>query len=221
MAILVLFFIILIGIVFAINVYVYENSDFSKTTGHPFISVWTNGKVRFLYKLSQKLNKVNGEYKLLSNIALPESERKVDYLLLHQSGIYIINAKDPGGWIYGNEQDIQWAQVLENGQMSTFPNPVLDNKLKINGVKKYIPEVDKDLFQSLIIFGNHCSFKKIEVHSLDVEVMKIHELESYWKNRMDQVLTKDQIMAIYSKLKPYVIPKQSKENGLLKDVASS
>lgn len=217
---LVLFFIVFLGILFAINVYVYENSQFSKITGHSFRSVWTNGKVRFLYKLSQKLNKVNGEYRLLSNIALPESERKVDYLLLHPSGIFVINAMNRSGWIYGNEQDVQWAQVLESGRMETFQNPIMDNMLKINDVRKYIPEVEKELFQSLIIFNDSCSFKKIAINSLSVDVIKSNELKTFWKNN-EQALTKDQLSAIYSKLEPYVIQKHSKEKAMIKEVASS
>ncbi|MFC7685991.1 nuclease-related domain-containing protein [Ureibacillus sp. GCM10028918] len=217
---LVLTFIIFMGILFAISVYIYENSQFSQITGHSFTSVWTNKKVGFLYKLSQKLNKVNGKYKLLFNIALPESERIIDYLLLHQSGIYIINPKGHSGWIYGSEQDFQWGQVLENTQMNTFKNPIIENKLKMDGVKKYIPEVDKDLFQSLVIFSNNCSFKKIEVHSPDVDVIKINELKTFWKDRIEHSLSKEQMMAIYSKLEPHVIKKSSKEKVGLKDAAS-
>ncbi|WP_240758507.1 nuclease-related domain-containing protein [Lysinibacillus sp. SGAir0095] len=218
---LVLFFIVFIGILFAVNVYVYENSEFSKLTGHSLLSVWTNKEVRFLYKLAQKLKKVKGELKILYNIALPQSEWKIDFILLHQSGIYVINAKRSSGWIYGSEQDLQWAQVLENGQMNTFRNPIIENKLKIDDVKKYNPEVSNDLYQSLVVFNKNCSFKKVEIRSQDVDVFKIDELKTFWNDRMDHILTKDQMMSIYSNLETYMIKKPTKEKAPFKDAASS
>ncbi len=209
------------GILFAINVYIYENSQFSKITGYSFTSIWTSKKLGFLYKISQKFNKVNGEHKLLLNIVLPESGRKVDYLLIHQSGIYVINAMNHNGWIYGNEDDVQWAKALENGQLVTFRNPIMENSLKIEDVKKYMPEVEKDVFQSLVVFSNSCSFKKIEVHSPDVDVIKTHELGNFWKDKNEHALTKEQISDIYSKLEPYVNQNQSKEKAMLKDTVSN
>lgn len=217
---LVLCFIVFIGILFAVNVYVFENSQFSKITGHSFISAWMNKRIRFLYKLTQKLTKVNGEKKLLVNIVLPESERKIDFILLHQSGMYVINAKQPGGWIYGNEQDIHWAQVLENGKMNKIYNPIIETKILIADLEKYIPEIDKDLYHSMIVFNNNCSFKKIEVNSPEVDVLKINELKIFWENRMDQSFTKDQMMSIYSSLEPYMQKKQPKEMPL-KNAASN
>lgn len=221
MTILVLFFIVFMGILFAINVYIYENSQFSKMTGYSFTSVWTSKKLRFLYKISQKFNKVNGDKKLLINIALPESGRKIDYLLLHSSGIYVVEAMNHSGWIYGNEHDIQWAKAMENRQLDTFRNPIMDNRLKIDDLKKLIPGSEKGLFQSLIIFSNSCSFKKIELHSPDVDVIKIHELSNFWKNKNEPALTKEQIQEIYSNIEPYIIQKQLKETATLKDAVSS
>ncbi len=217
---LVLFFIVFFGILVAVYVYLYENSQFSKVTGHAFTSVWTNKEVRFLYKIAQNLKKVNGEFKLLFKIALPESGREIDYILLHPSGVYVINAKHPSGWIYGKEQDIQWAQVFENGHMNTFQNPIIENALKIDDLKRHIPEVNEALLQSLIVFNNNCSFKKIEVNSADVEVMKIDELKSFWKDKMEDALTKEQIMSIYSKLEPFTIKNQPKPKAPLKDASA-
>jgi len=218
---LVLFFIVLIGILLAVNVYVYDNSQFSKITGHSLIAVWLNKEVRFFYKIAQKLKKVNGESKLLFNIVLPESEHKIDYLFLHQSGVYVVSAVNLSGWINGNERDFQWAQVLERGQMNKFQNPIIENKLQMMDVKQYIPDIDKELFHSLIVFNNSCSFKKIEVHSPEVEVIKINEIKTFWEDREDHVLSKDQLMALYTKLDPYMQSKQPKEKMPAKDATSN
>ncbi|MCM3388716.1 nuclease-related domain-containing protein [Ureibacillus chungkukjangi] len=214
---LVLFFIVFIGILFAVSIYVYDNSQFSKITGHSFISVQTNKEVRFLYKLAKNLKKVDGDNQLLFNIDLPQSEWKIDCIFLHESGIYVINAKYSSGWIYGDDQDIKWAQALENGKMNKFPNPIIENKLKIQEVKKAIPEVREDLYQSLVVFNNDCSFKKIELHSEDVDVLKIDELKAFFENRIDSALTKNEIISIHSKIEPYMVKKQPKEKAALKD----
>ena len=219
---LVLCFIVFLGILLAVSIYIYDNSQFSKITGNSFLSVMTNKKVGFLYKLAQKLKKVNGDNQLLFNIVLPQSEWKIDCIFLHESGIYVINAKYSSGWIYGGDKDIQWAQALENGKMNTFPNPIVENKLKINEVKKAIPEVREDLYRSLIVFNNNCSFKKIELHSEDIDVLKVDELKAYFdNNRTEHALTQNEMTSIYSKIEPYMIKKQPKEKVSAKDAASS
>ena len=220
MAMLVLFFIVIIGVLVAVSIYVYENTQFSKRTGHSFTSVWTDKEIRFLYKLSRKLSKVDGEFKLVLNVVLPGSERNIDYLLLHQSGVYVVSAVNLSGWIHGSEHDFHWAQVQEQGQMNTFQNPIIENKLQVMDVKQYLPEVSKDLFHSLIVFNDRCSFKKIEVHSPEVEVVKINEVKSFWRERDEQALSKDELMVLYTKLEPYMQTRQPKEKIPAKDATS-
>lgn len=200
----VLCIVVIIGILFAVSLYLYENSQFSKITGYSYFSLWNNNKIRYTYKLSRLLKKVNGEHKILFNLVLPSSGRKIDALLIHKSGLYVIHAKQLGGWIYGNEKDIHWAQVLQRDRLNKFNNPIIENKLRIIDLKQNLPEVNKELYHSLIVFDGSCSFKKIEIYSNFVDVVKTHELKSLWKMELEERLTKEDINKVYKTLEPYM-----------------
>ncbi|RHW34950.1 NERD domain-containing protein [Lysinibacillus yapensis] len=219
---LILFFLVLMGILFAIALYVYENSPFSRLTGNSFSTIWTDQEIRFLYRVSQKLKKINGQYEVLFNIAFPHSDRKIDALLILRSGLYIIEAKRMRGWIYGKETDVQWAEALERGGMTKFQNPVVESKLEIMRLKDHLPEVSKELFHSLIVFNDQCSFKNIEIHSSDVDVIKLNELPEYFSNIghiKDDLLTTEEMKGIANTLKPFM-EKNPKEKASVNNVTS-
>lgn len=216
----VLFIIVFMGILFAISLYLYDNSHFSKITGYSYFTLWTDKKIRYTYKFSQLLNKANGEYKLLFNIVLPKSGEKIDALLIHQSGLYVIDAIQLEGWIYGKEQDVQWAQVLQHDSLNKFKNPIMENNIKMMELKQALPDVNKEHFHSLIVFTNHCSFNKIEIHSNQVDVIKANELKTFWKSETEEKLTKDDIIKIYQSLESYMSFKQGLNNVHLNNVTS-
>lgn len=214
MAIYVLFFIIFFGIFLAISVYLYENSQYSKQTGFPFLMLLADSEIRFQYRVSQKLKKTTGQYKVLFNIILPQGERKIDVLLIHSSGLHVMAAKKMGGWIYGRERDFQWAQVLERGQMRKFQNPVIENRLEMMNLQSSLPGVNEEFFHSLIVFDESCSFKNIELHSANAEVIKINELPVYlerFADVMEETLTIEEITNITSKLEPFANKQINKE----------
>ncbi|MFC5560029.1 nuclease-related domain-containing protein [Ureibacillus thermophilus] len=115
MAILFLTIFIVIGILFAFRVYTYENSEFRKITGYSLFTVLTNLHIKNTYLLVQSLKYLQGEYKLLLNLAFPtmDGKRILDAMVIHESGIYVFNIQHKNGWIYGREQDDQWVQATD------------------------------------------------------------------------------------------------------------
>ena len=51
--------------------------------------------------------------------------------MIHEKGIFVIESKNYSGWIFGNERDKKWTQVLANGDKNYFFNPILQNKIHI------------------------------------------------------------------------------------------
>lgn len=206
MAIWVLIILIIIGISFAVSLYLYDNSNFSKITGFSYFKLWTDSKIRYTYKLMKALHKAKGEHRILLKVKIPVNGYSVviDAILLHESGIYVINQMQCGGWIYGREQDAEWAQALHKNQLNKFDNPVLSNKKMIFALKELLPEVERDVFLSLIVFTDNCSFNKIEIQSKNVDVIKTKELNHYWSWDMERKITIDQIEKIYNSLEKYM-----------------
>lgn len=219
-AILILFIGILIGILFMISLYMYDNSEFSKITGFSFFSLWIDKKVRLTYNIARALQSVNGDNKILLNVVLPTSGKKVDAVLVHESGIYVIDVKKLGGWIYGREQDSLWAQVLHKDKLNQFDNPIIENKLSVFELKEMLPNLNRDDFHSLIVFTDICSFHKIEIQSKNVDVLKEDELKKYWKHKKEK-LSVEEINKIYNALEKYMDFKETAKQPSINNITAN
>ena len=174
-----LFFLILgIAIVgyFAISIYRHDNTSFYKLTGYSYFDLWTDKKVRATHHLVKALDAVKGPHKILVNLEVPSNETllPIDAVLLHESGIYVIKVKAMTGWVNGRERDIQWTQLL--------------------------PEMTAELFETIVIFTNDCSFQQVEIQSEDVDVIKASELKNWVGSLSGQRLTETEIQSIYAAL---------------------
>lgn len=214
MAIWFLIALIIIGVFFAIRIYIYENSEFSKITNFSLFNVWTNSDIKGLYKLCKSINKLQGEKRVLLNILLP-NESTIDAVVVHESGIYVINIKNMNGWIYGREQDAEWAQALyKKEKLNKFDNPIIDIKKVIFDLKDILKN-EKELFRSVVVFTNDSTLKKVVTNSENVSVLHMRELNDYWTNRTGQQLTKEDTDKIYSSLEPFmVVQKNSKQSNM-------
>lgn len=221
MAISIVLIAIIIGMLFLFALYMYDNSQFSKITGYSLIDLWTDSKIKILYKIVQALPKENGDYKILYNLILPNTNRKVDMVILHEAGLFVIDIRNLGGWIYGREQDSLWAQALHKDKLIKFNNPIIDNKLAILDLIEAIPNLTRGKFHSVIVFTDKCSFNKIEIHSQNVDVLKFKELKNYWKNDFDKKLTTEEINKIYNVLEKYMNFKETKKQLSINNITAN
>ena len=52
----------------------------------------------------------------------PTSESEVDVLMVHETGVYVMESKNYAGWIFGSAEQPQWTQALEGGHKNRFYN---------------------------------------------------------------------------------------------------
>lgn len=187
---------------FAMNIYRHDNTSFYKLTGYSYLDVLTNKKVRTSYKLVNELEQVKGVHKVLVDLQVPVNDelQAIDALLLHESGIYIINVIHKSGWINGREQDMQWTELLHKEKTRLFENPVHETKRLVYGLQDHLPEVSKELFESVVLFTNDCSFQQVEIHSEQVDVLKMTELKKWTKSIAGNRLSETEIQSLYAAL---------------------
>lgn len=200
-----LFFLILgIAIVgyFAISIYRHDNTSFYKLTGYSYFDLWTDKKVREKHHLVKALDTVKGPHKILVNLEVPSNETllPIDAVLLHESGIYVIKVKAMTGWVNGRERDIQWTQLLHKDKSRLFDNPVHETKKQNYALQDQLPEMTAELFETIVIFTNDCSFQQVEIQSEDVDVIKASELKNWVGSLSGQRLTETEIQSIYAAL---------------------
>ena len=147
--------------------------------------------------------------KFLFNTYLPMGNNKtteIDLILLYPFGIFVIESKNYSGWIFGNENDKYWTQVLSTGKGKSekkhFYNPVAQNKGHIRQLRKYIPE--RIPIYSMIVFSERCELKNITISSTDTKVIKRDRLR--WNVDMIKLqfpIEQEEIDRIYQRLYPY------------------
>lgn len=187
-------------------VYRHDNTAFSRLTGYSFFQVLTNTRKKYLHRIMKQLDHVSGEHRILIDLQVPVNNKayNVDAVLIHESGIYIIDGVRKKGWITGSETHPEWVETKHNKEHETFPNPIMVNKRLIYALRHLLPDIGEDVYGSVSLFSDACSFQRIEIQSLDVEVLKMHELKKWTKQIGGEVLTKEEVEKAYSALAGYM-----------------
>jgi len=199
--ILIILVILIVGY-FMVNIYRHDNSAFYKLTGYSYLDMVANKKIRTMYKIVNDLDQVKGSHKVLVDVQVPVNDelQTISGLLLHESGIYVMNLKEKSGWINGREQDLEWKELLHQEKSRAFANPIHETKRLIYALQDQLPEVDEQAFQSVVLFTNGCSFQKIEMVSEDVEVLKVGELKKWGSSLQGKVLSETDIQTLFTTL---------------------
>ncbi len=184
----------------------------------------------------------------IKNLCLPWPDGRtaqIDELVIADSGIYVIEVKNYKGWIFGNEKNQYWTQVLSTGIRgesikNKLYNPIRQNNSHICCIKKNLKRY-KGPIHSLIVFSDEAEFKDVIVNSSGVYVLYqsnlrriMHEIDTAYKDS----LSEDEIVDIRKKLlllasetdsrshisrvKPKIAEKEERiENGLCPRCGSS
>ena len=146
----------------------------------------------------------------IKNLCLPWPDGKtaqIDELIIADSGIYVIEVKNYKGWIFGNESNQYWIQVLSTGIRgesikNKLYNPIRQNNSHIYCIKKNLKGY-KGPIHSLIVFSNEAEFKDVTVNSSGVYVLYqrdfrrvMREINSAYKGS----LSEEEIVDIRGKL---------------------
>ena len=128
--------IIVIFVIFAIIDHVrYKEHKYYKLNGKKFHQVISN-RINYgewqIYSLLKK-NYPNSFF--LSNLYLENEQRddstEIDLVMIHESGIYVIESKDYIGGIIGNSYEKIWKKAIRNHPLYPMLNPVWQNRKHI------------------------------------------------------------------------------------------
>lgn len=108
------------------------------------------GERRVNRMLRRKLDEQ--DYILLQNLTLPTTDgtTQIDHIVLSRFGIFVIETKNMSGWIFGDERQARWTQVLRSHR-SQFQNPLRQNYLHLKVVEDLLG-VEPDQLENLVAF---------------------------------------------------------------------
>ena len=198
----------IIGIVYSI----YQNKQYMKTeyfaaTKTPYNKIRRDRGLSGEYLTYKELTRLAGNKKFLFNCYLPKDDgttSEMDLILLHSSGIYVLESKNYSGWIFGTETKRLWTQTFRNGGKEKFYNPTMQNGTHIKWLMHSLPDIDKEIFYSIIVFSERCELKDITLTTNQHMIVKRNYLlQAFAKTIENNVLSDDAIESIYQKLYPF------------------
>ncbi len=215
---LIVFLYILIQLCITIKNYKqYKKTSYYLTTNNSYYSILKNkGKYGeyLLYLKLCYLEKLGAKF--LFNLYLPKGYDKtteIDLIMLCSKGIFVFENKNYNGWIFGNENQKYWMQIIYSYK-SKFFNPILQNKLHIRCLKRILK---KDFpIHNIVIFSDNCKLKNITVKNPNINVMNLYDISNFitrhYDNTVNELLSQKEINNIYDKLYIY-----GQANSKLKD----
>lgn len=169
LAILVVFITPIIS--FAIRYMRYKNSSYYKITQNPYSFAFGDKGTYGEYSLYTYLRHFEMKgCRFLFNLYVPKGggrTSEIDIVMIHPKCLFVIECKNYSGWIFGNENNEYWIQVLpiDYGESckTQFYNPIKQNAMHIRAIRRYIN--DAIPIHSVIAFSDECTFKDITVRS--------------------------------------------------------
>ena len=98
-------------------------------------------------------------YRSINNVTIPTANGKtqIDHVIVSKYGIFVVETKNIKGWIYGDEKQPQWTQVLY-GKKYRFQNPLRQNYRHTKALSEFLG-IGHSKIHSVIMFWSECEFK--------------------------------------------------------------
>ena len=128
-------------------------------------------------------------YHLLRNVTLPtlDGSTQIDHIVVSPHGIFVIETKNYGGWIFGKQHDKMWTQKFPR-RSSAFQNPLRQNYKHVRTLADLLELGDACLF-SLVVFVGSAEFKT----AMPENVTKLGGCIAYIRRRSAVLLSAAQV----------------------------
>jgi len=169
-------------------------------------------------RVNKILHKLGEGYYIYHDLYVEKEDgttSQIDHVILCKYGIFVIETKNYKGWIFGDEKQKNWTQVIYKNK-SRFYNPILQNKSHIKALKKYL-NLDGN-FYSIIVFSNEVTFK-FETNFTEAFVIKNAQLLKTIKQFRVEEISPTQLKGAQQKLDSLInkdkkIKRQTKNNHI-------
>lgn len=102
---------------------------------------------------------------------------QVDVAVATKAGIIVFEVKDYSGWIFGNEHQRYWTQILAYGkEKHRFYNPVMQNAGHIQAIRRCLPQNPGIPIYSVIVFFGSSEFKNVTCNADNTFIIYPHSI---------------------------------------------
>ncbi|MFT5469848.1 MAG: restriction system protein [Verrucomicrobiales bacterium] len=100
-------------------------------------------------------------YRIFEDLYVPKSKgeefAQIDHVVLSEFGIFVIETKNYGGWIFGDADSYKWTQTFP-GKKTRFYNPLRQNAVHVRALQQLL-DLPDDVFHSVVYFIGDSEFK--------------------------------------------------------------
>jgi len=145
-------------------------------------------------------------YVLMRNLYIPARAgyTEIDALLLHQSGIYVLESKNLSGEIAGDLESERWNQHLNASTEHTFHNPIRQNIGHILALEHFLKiRHEQAHFISFVVFSDRCTLRKVPKDNEFWSIVHCSELQDALLKRITSrktIYSMQQLEDFYYKL---------------------
>ncbi len=174
-------FLILIS-VYLYRIHLNHRLDRSKLSHSSYYDVAFGGERKCQEEAAAILNRIGGYSRLVLNWHyLSENGPAVaDVLLIHETGIYLVETRDYQGLILGEPQDEYWTQTLASGSYSSyqnyFYNPVQAMEQCRQALSRQFPHMYWLPFFSMAVFSDRCELGNAGLSDQRVKIIRLSQL---------------------------------------------
>ena len=149
-------------------------------------------------KIQALLEELPEGYYVLNDIIIDkknEGTSQIDHVVVSKYGIFVIETKNYSGSIYGKPQNPKWTHYVGNKKYTIY-NPMMQNFGHIRALQNHLHIEGKGKFIPLEVFFSWATVK-VEAKG----VIQARDLVEHILSYKQEVLTREEVIAIYYKLK--------------------
>lgn len=142
-------------------------------------------------------------YRELNNVTIPSPNgtTQIDHVIVSRFGIFVIEAKNMNGWIFGDAKAAQWTQSLPGGNKFKFQNPLMQNYRHTKCLSDFLG-IEHDKLHSLVMFWGESTFKApMPSNVID------KGYSSYIKSKQEVLFTNDEVEQIVEAIQTGRLPR--------------
>lgn len=131
-------------------------------------------------------------------LPVPDGTTQVDHIFVSRFGVFVVETKNMGGWIFGGERDRQWTQVFRSGHKARFQNPLRQNYRHTKAVEADLVDLrlPAGVVQSVVAFVGTAELKT----EMPGNVTVGKGFVSYVRSFREPMLSDGQVLAACSKI---------------------
>lgn len=123
----------------------------------------------------------------------PDGTTQIDHIFVSRFGVFVVETKNMGGWIFGGARARQWTQVFRGGKKFRFQNPLRQSYRHVKAVEGALTGlgVPRGAVRTVVAFVGAATLKT----ELPANVTVGRGFASYVRSFHEPILSTDQVSA--------------------------